>query len=110
MADYASSKESKFIIYLDGNNLYGWAMSRYLPYGRFDWLSQEKIKNFNVNLISENSLYGYILEGDLEYPDQLHDFQNDYTLAPENVEISNDMLSKYCGDIAKKIWNKSWWC
>ena len=110
MADYASSKESKFINYLDGNNLYGWAMSQYLPYGRFEWLSEEKNKNFNVNLISENSLYRYVLEGDLEYPDQLHDFQNDYPLAPENVKIGNDMLSKYCSDIAKKIWNKSRWC
>ena len=28
-------KESKFILYLDANNLYGWAMSQYLPYGGF---------------------------------------------------------------------------
>ena len=45
---------------------------------------------------------GYILEVDLEYPDKLHDFHNDYSLAPEKLEISNDMLSKYCSDIAKK--------
>ena len=48
MKDYDRSK-SKFIKYLDTNNLYGSAMRRYLPYGGFIWLSQEEIKNFDVN-------------------------------------------------------------
>ena len=34
MNDYDPKKPSVFIIYLDMNNLYGWAMSEYLPYGR----------------------------------------------------------------------------
>ena len=33
MTDYDSSEENIFIIYLDANNLYGWAMRKYLPYG-----------------------------------------------------------------------------
>ena len=41
MTHYCSSEESKFIIYLDISNLYGWAMSQYLPYGRFKWLYQK---------------------------------------------------------------------
>ena len=61
MADYDSREESKFIIYLDANNLYGWAVSQYLPYGGFKWLSQENVKDFDTNSISENSLDGYIL-------------------------------------------------
>ena len=28
---YDEYKKSKYIIYLDANNLYGWVMSRYLP-------------------------------------------------------------------------------
>ena len=48
MKDYDRSK-NKFIKYLDTNNLYGCAMSRYLSYGGFMWLSQEEIKNFDVN-------------------------------------------------------------
>ena len=39
-ADYDSSEESNFIVYLDANNLYGWRMSQYLPYGGFKWLNQ----------------------------------------------------------------------
>ena len=38
LKDYDPTKPSKFISYLDMNNLYGWAMSRYLLYGRFKWL------------------------------------------------------------------------
>ena len=38
MKNYDPKKPSKFITYLDMNNLYGWAMSSYLPYGRFKWL------------------------------------------------------------------------
>ena len=78
-------------------------MSKYLPYGGFKQLTQKKkIKNFDVNSISENNLDGYILEVNLEYPDELHDVHNDYLLAPEKLEISNDMLSNYCCKILDK--------
>ena len=40
-------------------------MSQYLPYGRIKWLNQKEIDTFDVNPIGENSLIGYILEGDL---------------------------------------------
>ena len=35
MKDYDLTKLSKYISYLDMNNLYGWAMSGYLPYDGF---------------------------------------------------------------------------
>ena len=38
MKDCDRTKTSKFISYLDMNNLYRWAMSRYLPYGGFKLL------------------------------------------------------------------------
>ena len=41
MTDYDSSEESKFIIYLDANNLYGWVMSLYLFYDEFKWLNKK---------------------------------------------------------------------
>ena len=46
---------------------------------------------------------GYILEVDLEYPDELHELHNDYPLAPEKLAVSSDMLSKYCKKIADKL-------
>ena len=68
-------------MYLDENNLYGWGMSQYLPYGGFKCL--KNVDNFDVNSTSEKSPIGYILEADLEYPDELHELYNDYPLAPE---------------------------
>ena len=90
-----------FIMYLDANNLYGWAMTQYLPYGGFKWLSK-KNDEFDLNLVKKNSSVGYILEVDLEYLSELHNLLNDYPLAPEKLEISSDMFSKYCSDIADK--------
>ena len=43
---------------------------------------------------------GYILEVDLEYPDELHKLQNEYPLAPEKPGIPYDMVSDYCKEIA----------
>ena len=55
-----------------------------------------------MNYFSENSSIGYILKIDLEYPSILHDLHNDYPLAPEKLEISQNMLSKYCFNIANE--------
>ena len=94
MNDYDPKKPSKLITYLDMNNLHGWAMSEYLPYGEFKWL--KIVDEFDVNSISEKSPIGYFLQVDLEYPDQLHELQNYYPLAPEKLAVSSDVLSKYC--------------
>ena len=100
--DSESSKEKKSIIYWDANNLYGCGMSNPLPYGEFNWLSEKEINKLDLDSNSENSSIGYILEVDLKYPDKLHDLHSDYPLAPEKLEISSDILSKYCSDIADK--------
>ena len=97
MKNYDPKKPSKFITYLDMNNLYGWAMS-YLPYGGFKRL--KNVDNFDVNSVSEKSPIGYMLNVDLIYPDELHVLHNDYPLAPEKLAIPYDMLSDYCKKIA----------
>ena len=73
-------------------------MSGYLPYGGFKWL--KNVDNFDVNWVSENSPIGYLLEVDIEYPDELHALHNDNPLAPENLAIPYDMLSDYCKKVA----------
>ena len=63
------TKPSKYVTFLDENNLYGWEMKGYLLYGGFKWLKD--VDNFNLNSFSENSSTGYILPVDLEYSEEL---------------------------------------
>ena len=39
-AEFYPTNESKFISYLDANNLYGWAMSKQLPTSGFKWMTE----------------------------------------------------------------------
>ena len=67
--NFDEEKPEIHINYLDMNNLYGGAMSKYLPYGGFKWVI---ITNETVNRIlnkKDNSLHGYFLEVDLDYPE-----------------------------------------
>ena len=73
-------------MYLDANNLYGWAMSQYLPTGNFKWMTDKEISKTNLGKYELDSKEGLILEVDLEYPKELHDLHNDYPIAPEKVK------------------------
>ena len=87
MENYNEKEESSYIIYLDANNLYGWAMSKPLPYGNFKWVEPKYVKGKKQGI-------GYIYEVDLEYPDELHDLHND-------DQVTKNMLSPYCKKIKK---------
>ena len=68
LKNYDKSKPSSFLQYLDANNLYGWVMTKYLPYAGFCWTNtntydQDLIKNYD-----EYGKYGAILEVGVEYP------------------------------------------
>ena len=102
MSEYDENMPSKYIMYLDANNLYGWAMSQYLPTGGFKWLTEKQINKINLAQYNEDSNKGLLIEVDLEYPKELHDLHNDYPLAAERVCVNNNILSKYCKRIAAK--------
>ena len=102
MSEYDEKEPSKYIMYLDANNLYGWAMSQYLPTGGFKWLTEKQINKINLAQYNEDSNKGLLIEVDLEYPKELHDLHNDYPVAAERVCVNKDMLSEYCKTIATK--------
>ena len=79
--EFDPAAESKFILYLDANNLYGWAMSQQLPTSGFKWMTDDELDDWKH--------LSCFLEVDLEYPEQLHNLHNDYPLAPERIKIGN---------------------
>ena len=87
---YNKNLPSKYLMYLDANNLYGCAMSEKLPTHGFKWLScGEMEKLFNSRVIQVWEKIPCILEVDLEYPENLHDLHNDYPFCPERVKSKN---------------------
>lgn len=103
MPKYDETKQFKYEMYLDANNLYGWAMSQYLPIGGFKWMTEKQIdKLVNKVYINPDSDKGYILEVDLEYPADLHELHNDYPVAAEKMKVNKEMLSPYCKQLQEE--------
>ena len=96
MKNFDPVKLISYIMYLDANNLYGWAMSQPLPYRNFRWVESN-------NVIPKRKGIGHIYEVDLEYPEELYDLHNDYPCAPEKIKVTDDMLSDYCREIKNKF-------
>ena len=87
MKNFNKSEPSKYLMYLDANNLYGWAQCEKLPIHSFKWLTDKEIENlYNHQIVQVWERNPCILEVDLEYPEFLHDLHNNYPLAPESVE------------------------
>ena len=78
--DFSRDELKKFLVYLDANNLYGWAMSKPLPTKGFKWMTKEELQDWKN--------HSCILEVDLEYPKELHDLHNEYPLAPERLTVN----------------------
>ena len=87
MKDFNKKELSKYLMYVDANNLYGAAMSEKLPVHSFKWMTNKEIENlFNNQIVQVWNKNPCILEVDLIYPEELHDLHNDYPLCPERVE------------------------
>ena len=89
---YDKSLLDSYILYLDANNLYGYAMCEYLPQKNFKWNTEEWTVEKNLNLDDEGTK-GYLFNVNIHYPQELHDEHNGYALAPENKAIKKDMLN-----------------
>ena len=89
---YDSKQGAKRVIYLDANNLYAYAMSKFLPTSGCKWIDP---KGFDLNKYTSISSKLCVLEVDLEYPKELEQLHNDYPLAPDNKEIIREILPEY---------------
>lgn len=100
---YDPAQDMNYLMYLDANNLYGWAKSQCLPTCGFFWSMEHEIEQLVVMSIPDDGEDGYILEVDLEYPTELHDLQSDYPRAPEKMKVNPDMLSPNCQQLIQEL-------
>jgi len=99
MENYDSNKESNYIMYLDANNLYGWAMSQFLPYDDVK-INKEITIDEILNTSDENET-GYVIECDLHFPSHIHEKLKQFPPAPENIVPEDEWLSDYQKEIKK---------
>ena len=91
MKNYNKNIKSSYLVYLDANILYGWAMSQKLPVDSFKWIEKDNLSKFDKKFIKdydENSDKGYLLEVDTEYPKELFNKCEDLPLLPERMKIN----------------------
>ena len=100
MKNYDPLKVLSYIMYLDANNLYGWAMSQPLPYRNFRWGDPTLA---TADIFKKVKVTGKIYEVDLEYPKELHNLHNYYPCAAERIKVTDEMLSDYCKEIKNKF-------
>lgn len=108
--DYDPGQPSNYLMYLDANNLYGWAMCQPLPTHDFCWLTTKERETLDINAILHEGYTGFVFEVDLDYPVALHDSHSDYPLAPESFKIEPEMLSSYQKDLLTKLGMKEGSC
>ena len=92
MKNYNKNVVSSYLHYLDGNNLYGWAMHKKLPVREFTYVKKPSIyMEKAIKMYDENNDYGAILEVDIEYPTMSRIKHKDLPLLPQRKEINNDL-------------------
>lgn len=85
LADYNPNLESTYISYQDCNNLYGFSMTKCLPYEEFAWIPPEEL---HLESTDDNGEYGYILEVDIAYPKKLHPQHNSLPFLSESMSVN----------------------
>ena len=82
-------------------------MTLSLPLNDFRWMTEEEVRAFDPTCISDLPGPGYILEVDLSYPKELHMAHSSFPLAPETLDITEDLLSPYSKEALKCIYGKT---
>ena len=88
MKNYDKNKEPSFLMHVDANNLYGWAMSKKLPVDGFKWV--DDLSMFAENFIKhgEEGDIGYLLVVNIEYPKTLRMLHSDLPFLPDRMKVN----------------------
>lgn len=103
LPDYDVSQKSTYLIYLDCNNLYGYAMTMKMPISEFRLLTIDEINSIDIITIPDDSEYGYILEVDLSYPEHLHNMHSDLPFAAEKFIPPGGKTDKLIANLYDKF-------
>ena len=98
--------EKECMLYIDANNLYGWAQKMYLPTGEYQWVPQNMHSGLDWLKMTPTQKTGYIAEVDLYFPPETHKKLDDLPLAPEHDTINFEKLSPYSQSIQRNILGK----
>lgn len=98
---YDRSKPSTYLMYWDANNLYGWAMSQYLPYKNLKLINNALLGD--ILQTADDSEIGYIIECDLYFPPEIHDKLKEFVPAPETLTPDIEWFSEYQIATGEKI-------
>ena len=101
---HVQSDENKQILYIDANNLYGWAMSQYLPTGEIEKLQlpeQILLEQIVEDLTHcpDNNEFGYFIECDLEYPVENKEETKNFPFCPYQTKADPNLFSGYMNNI-----------
>ena len=89
MKYYDKNKESSFLMYVDANNLYGWAMSKKLPVNGFKWVDDlSMITEDFIKSYDEEGDIGYLRVVDIEYPKVLRMLHSDLPVLPDRMKVN----------------------
>ena len=84
-SEYDPSRPTRYLQYLDANNLYGCEMSQPLPTGGFRWAN---VHPDEISELVNQGDRGYLLEVDVAYPRELHDYHNDLPFMCGRMKIN----------------------
>ena len=85
MKNYNKNVASSLLQHLDANNLYGWAMSKKLPVGEFNWIHPEDYTEDFIKSYNDNDEIGAML---IEYPTMIRAKHRDLPFLPERRKIN----------------------
>ena len=95
------------LMYVDMNNLYGLSMKGLLPTSNYQWLELHELEAIDWYTVDTEGSTGYILMVDISYPPEIHDFLMDFPPAPENKQLTYDMLSPYAQCCLNNLYDKT---
>ena len=87
---YVKSSDTKKILYIDANNLYGHSMSEPLPYDEIKFDNNVELENI-LNTPDDSDI-GYFVEVDLTYPNNIKEKTKNFPFTPVNKKINPDNL------------------